>query len=341
MKKAKSPSNIKMIIFISALFVILLLVSGLVDMRSGLTQPSFTTFSTGRQGASLAYDTLRIMGYPVGRDIMFLSESRPTDNVQIVIAPRHFGDTHRDDMMDWVIRGGQLMFFSRGMWEAERLFENFAPDSSMAVAGGVIYRVGFGMVFVGDARRITNISLLDTDGDYGQMIADVLDTMNFRRIYFNEAYHGGGQNPTFFEILPRSLRLFGIQLVIAFIIAVIHFGRRFGRVVAYHEEVEREENEYVFTLTNLYMSMGLGSVALAVYDRKFKKRAAEYFNIIGEADYGRIYEHWRAEDKASHGKLEYIIQNQGKELNTKRASERSEFLKMVTSYKVLIKELER
>jgi len=341
MKRAKSPTNLRTIIIIVIAIVILSLLRGQLDMRSGLFEQPFTTFSTGRQGTSLVYDTLRIMGYPVGRDIMFLSADRPTDTVQIVIAPSHFSDMHRDGMMDWVIRGGQLMFFSRGSWEEMHLFAEFAPDSSRSVPGGTIHRVGFGTVFVGSARSITNISLIENDGYYGQMIADALDTMSFRRIYFNEAYHGSGQNPTFFEILPRPLRLFGMQLVIIFVIAIIHFGRRFGRATPYYEEVEREENEYVFTLTNLYMSMGMGSHALSIYERKFMKQAADSFNIIGEPEFRQIYEHWLAEGKPSLGKLEYIIENHGNEFNTKRKKERSEFLRMVRNYKELIKELKR
>jgi len=336
MKKAK---NRNLIILIAVLFFVLFGLSRLTDITSGFGYPAFTSFSTGRQGTSLVYDTLRIMGYSVSRDIAFLTADRPTDNVQFVIAPRHFGEAHAESLMDWVIRGGQLMFFSRGNWDEHRLWRDITPDSSVAVAGGVVHRVGFGTIFIGDARRITNISLLEANGEYGQMIVDVLDTMNFRRIYFNEAYHGYGQNATFFEILPRPLRLVVWQLAIIFIILIIHLGRRLGRVTPFYEEVEREENEYVFTLTNLYMSMGLGSTALAVYEKKFKKQAAGYFNIIGESNLEQIYEQWRSEGKRSLDKLKYIIDNNGNDLNINRKQDRTEFMRIIRYYKELIKEL--
>jgi len=336
MKKAK---NRNLIILIIVLFFVLFGLTRLTDMTTGLGYPPFTTFSAGRQGTSLIYDTLRIMGYPVGRDITFLSANRPTDNVQFVIAPQQFGETHSEGLMDWVIRGGQLMFFSRGGWDDRRLWGDIVPDSSVNVAGGVIHHVGFGTIFVGDARRITNISLLESDGEYGQLIVNILDTMDFRRIYFNEAYHGYGQNATFFEILPRPVRLMTAQLTIVFVVIVVHFGRRFGRPVLFYEEAEREENEYVFTLTNLYMSMGLGSAALAVYDKKFKKQAANHFNLPGDTELNKLYEQWIREGKGSLDKLKYIIDNQDRDFKIKRKNERDEFLKMIKCYKELIKEL--
>jgi len=338
MKKAK---NRNLIILVIVLFCVLFALTRLTDMTSGLGYPAFTSFSTGRQGTALLYDALRIMGYPVGRDIAFLSADRPTDNIQFVIAPRHFSEAHAEGLMDWVIRGGQLMFFSRANWDERRLWGDITPDSSIAVAGGVIHRVGFGTIFIGDARFVSNISLLETDGEYGQLIVNVLDTMNFRRIYFNEAYHGYGQNATFFEILPRPVRLAVVQLAVIFVVIIVHFGRQFGRPTPFYEEVEREENEYVFTLTNLYMSMGFGNTALAVYDKKFKKQAADYFNILGEFDYRQIYVQWRAEGKRSLDKLGYIIDNEGHDLNTRHKKDRAEFLKMIKCYKELIKELKQ
>jgi len=338
MKKAK---NRNLIILIVVLFFVLFGLSRLTDMTSGFGYPAFTSFSTGRQGTSLIYDTLRIMGYSVGRDITFLSADRSTDDVQFVIAPRHFSEAHAEGLMDWVIRGGQLMFFSRGNWDEHRLWGDIIPDSSVTVAGGVVHRVGFGTIFIGDARRIINISLLETDGEYGQMIVNVLESMNFRWIYFNEAYHGYGYNATFFEILPRSWRLVAWQVGIIFVVIVVHFGRRFGRPTPFYEEVEREENEYVFTLTNLYMSMGFGSTAVAVYDKKFRKQAADHFNIIVESNLEQIYEQWHSEGKHSLDKLKYLIDNQDTDLNTNRKQDRAEFMRMIRYYKELMKELKR
>ena len=338
MKKAK---NRNLIILVIALFFVLFALTRLTDMTLGFGYPPFTSFSAGRQGTSLMYDTLRIMGYPVGRDIMFLSADRPTDNVQFVIAPWQFSEAHAEGLMDWVIRGGQLMFFSASPRDERRLWGDITPDSSVTVEGGVIHRVGFGTIFVGDARRLTNISLLETDGEYGQLIVNVLDTMDFRRIYFNEAYHGYGQSATFFEILPRPVRLVVTQLAIVFVVVVVHFGKRFGRPATFYEEVEREENEYVFTLTNLYMSTGISSVALAVYDKKFKKQATDYFNTIGEPELEQIYELWRLEGKRSLDTLKYIIDNEDYELDTRCKKDRADFLKMIRYYKELIKELKQ
>ena len=333
--------SLRRIIIIAVLIAILFMLSRLVNIGEGFWYPSFTTFSTRQDGVALVYDTLRIMGYPVGRDLMFLSAERPTDNVQFVIAPRIFSDAHRDGMIDWVIRGGQLMFFSDHWRDEERLFADFTPDRSMHVFGGTIHRIGFGTLFIGDAQSITNISLFETGGEYGQAIVDILDTMEFRRIYFNEAYHGYGTSITFFEMLPLPLRLMGIQLAVVAAVFTVYAGKRFGKPTPYYEEVEREENEYVFTLSNLYMSMGFGQAALAVYEKKFKKQAAKYFRTISEPEFSEIYNHWKNENKGSLGKLEYIIENKDREFNTKRQKERGEFMKMAAYYRELAKMLTR
>lgn len=335
--------NLRLIVFTAFLAVALLIIRQRFNFFEGIGFPPYTTFSTVDEGASLVYDTLRIMGYPVARDTMFISAARPTGNIQIVIAPRQFNDELRDDMIDWVIHGGRLMFFDTvtGANAGRRLLSGVTTDGTTPVEGGTIYRIGLGTLFVGDANRLTNISLLETDGEYGQLIVNIINTMDFTRIYFNEAYHGYNQNRTFFEILPPTIRLMSFQIGIIAVTAIIYLSRRFGKTVAYYEEAEREENEYVFTLSNLYMSIGLGSAVLSVYNKKFKKLCADYFETVAEPDSYEIYELWKGASKPSLGKLEYIIANQNKSYNTKRKKERAEFLKTVACYKELIKELKK
>jgi len=331
--------NLRRIIVLLGLFVLLFLVSRFTNIFGGLGYPPFTTFSSGKEGVSLVYDTLRVMGYPVGRDIMFLSAERPVNNVQFVIAPWYFDDELREGMIDWVVRGGQLMFFEYGRWQGNSLLSGVVPNNYIHIEGGTLYRIGFGTLFVGDASKITNISLFENNGEYGQLVVDILNTMEFRRIYFNEAYHGYNLSRSFFDILPQPLRLMGVQLALAGIVCVIYMGKRFGKPSPYYEEVEREENEYVFTLSNLYMSIGLGNAALSVYDRKLKKCAADYFRTLAEPDFHDIHALWKDEDKRHLGKLEYIIENREREFNIKRRKERGEFLKMAACYRDLIKEL--
>jgi len=335
--------NLRLIVLIAVLIAALLMLRQRFNFFEGLNSPPHTTFSTAKDGASLVYDSLRIMGYPVRRDTMFISAQRPVNNVQIVIAPAYFNEELREGMTDWVIRGGQLLFFDRatGANAGRGLLSNTVIDGATPVPGGTLYRIGLGTVFVGDANRITNISLFETDGEYGQLIANLLETMDFVLIYFNEAYHGFNQNRTFFEILPLPLRLLGVQIGVIAVVVVLYKGRRFGKTAIYYEEEEREENEYVFTLSNLYMSVGLGSAAVSVYEKKFKKLAADYFGTVGEPDLYEIYELYKNENKESLGKLEYVISNHDTDFNTKRKKERAEFMKTINCYKDLIKELKK
>jgi len=330
-------------IFVTALLIAALLMTyRLVSFGEGLSEPAFTTFSTGSEGAALFYDSLRIMGFPVTRDTIFLSAERPVNNVQIIIAPQFFDDELLESMIAWVIHGGSLLFFSQQDSDVRRILSTAEPDLATPAPGGIMYRVGLGRLFIGSATYITNAGLFEGNGRYGQQMVDMLNTLEFNRIYFNEAYHGFTADMSFAQILPLPIRLIGAQIGLVTLGFVLYRGIRFGKPLPFYEEIQREENEYVFTLSNLYMSVGLGNAALEVYDKKLLKTAADYFKTPFDADYYQIYELWKAANKPHLGKLEYIIENREEEFYTKgRSGKKNEFIKMIKCYKELLKELKK
>ena len=305
----------------------------------GLFEPNYTTFSTGAEGCALFYDTLKIMGYPVSRDTIFLDQSRPIDNVQIVIQPdfAYVGANHYERISNWVIHGGTLLYFESGY---SLLLHYIEANNEIRVIerieGGALYQLGLGKIFIGEASYITNTALIEGGDVYAQQIANMLNNLSYNKIYFNEAYHGYGTDKGLFESLPIGIRLLGFQLVLLTIAIIMYFGKRFGRIIPYYEEIEREENEYVFTLTNLYMSIGLGSAAVDVYDKKFKKACGNYFRNSAALEFSDILALWQAENIPSKDKLDYIAHSQGKTFNTKRSADRKEFMKVISYYKELI-----
>ena len=305
----------------------------------GLTEPSYTTFSTRGDGIALLYDTLKIMGYPVGKYTMLLDQQRPINNIQIIIAPdyRYASASHYEGICDWVIQGGTLLYFD----ESYGSFPYYVEANSELIIierieGGVLYNLGLGKLFIGEADYITNIGLIEGGDAYGQQIANMLSNLDYNKIYFNEAYHGYGTDKGLFESLPPGIRLFCLQLILLAIAVIIYFGKRFGRIIPYYEEVEREENEYVFTLTNLYMSIGLGSAAIDVYDKKFKKACGNYFRNSAALEFSEILILWKNENLRDMDKLEYIARTYEQTLNTKRPNQRREFMKIISYYKELI-----
>ena len=305
----------------------------------GLFEPSYTTFSTANEGSALLYDTLKIMGFPVSRDTIFIDKDRPVDNVQVVISPdySYTGESYYEDIADWIIRGGTLLYFDSSTGYIARLIRaNTEITLIERTDSGILYGLGLGKLFIGDVDYITNEGLINGGDVYAQQIANMLINMDYGKIYFNEAYHGYGTEKSLFESLPIGVRLLAWQLVFLTIAVIIYFGKRFGRVVPYYEEIEREENEYVFTLTNLYMSIGLGSAAVDVYDKKFKKACGNYFRNSEALEFKNILALWQAENIPGLNKLDYIANSQLTKLNTKRPSERKEFMKIISYYKELI-----
>jgi len=323
-----------------ALFVIYYFAKKLMPTTEGLTYPPYTSFSTNYVGTALFYDTLKTMGYPVNRDTIFIDKDRPLDNVQIIIAPdySYTGTGYREDITDWVIQGGTLLYFTASFYESSPLSAYAEKDLILIDESdaGSLYHLGLGKFFTGNAKHITNKGLLEGGDVYAQQIANMLNNLSYNKIHFNEAYHGYGTDKSLFESLPPGVRLLGLQLLLLSLAAIIYFGKRFGRIIPYYEEIEREENEYVFTLTNLYMSIGLGSAAVDVYEKKFKKACGSYFRNSDMPEFFEILDFWKNESLPCMDKLEYVAGNQDYAFNTKRPAGRREFTKAISYYKELI-----
>lgn len=218
---------------------------------------AYSSFSTGGHGTSLLFDTLRYMDYPVRTSLKPLTAQTDTDNVYIIIQPRTPPVTLEmaDEMLEWVRRGGRLVFLCR-----------FHPatiiDRALNMPGRYIgenfllYQYGYGKIITGRASIITN-NFLMKNYSYGQIIQTTLDRWNAERttenIFFAEYYHGFHTPQTFVGRVPLVMRLMLLQMVILSIIGLWHLGKRFGNPVPYYEEVEREENEYICALARLYM----------------------------------------------------------------------------------------
>jgi len=322
-----------------AIAVLFYFAKSALPTTEGLFEPDYTTFSTANEGTALLYDTLKIMGYPVARDTMFIDKDRPVDNVQIIIQPGYSyrSEKHYDDIRSWVARGGTLLYFESGYGDYF-----FSPGNNNdfemieQTDAGNLYQLGLGKIFIGKAQHFTNIVLIEGGDIHAQQIANMLNNVSSNKIYFNEAYHGYGTEKGLFESLPPGIRILGFQLILVAIAMAVYFGKRFGRVIPYYEEIEREENEYVFTLTNLYMSIGLGSAAIDVYDKKFKKICGSYFRSSDTLEFSEILPLWKSENLPETDKLDYVSNAQNEPVNTKRAKERREFLKIISYYKELI-----
>ncbi|MCL1844790.1 MAG: DUF4350 domain-containing protein [Defluviitaleaceae bacterium] len=250
-------------VFFPAVIVIIALgVSYFLDTGDGTP---FSVRSTGERGASLIFDTLRHMGYPVRRSYRPLTPETDTDSVYVLLQPRspYINDAIASEMLEWVENGGRLVFLH---WTYPQTVFDRALDNATNIPAphrhndnppGVfhLYTHGDGAVLTGASVWIGNYNLMNNHL-HGTRLQNVLSDWHAEReisvIFFAEYYHGLHTPQNFIGRLPLVLRLILLQMVILSIVAIWFFGKRFGNPVPYYEEIEREENEYVRALARLY-----------------------------------------------------------------------------------------
>jgi len=210
----------------------------------------YSSRSVDADGASLLFDTLHYMGYPVRRSRSPLTSATNINDAYIIIQPRNpmVSSDMADDMIEWVRQGGRLIFLQNG---------GNIMDARIGSPGGsfgnlTIYEVGSGILVTGRALDIANLAMINNHYT-GAAIERILDTWDASRIMFAEYYHGERDDGNMFSRLPLVVRLIFIQLILLSIVAIWYFGKRFGNAIPYYEETERGENEHLHAVVRLLM----------------------------------------------------------------------------------------
>jgi len=213
--------------------------------------PPFVSSTTGERGASLLYDTLRHMGYPVRVSRRPLTAHTDINHAYIFIQPHysHFDHYKAEALLSWVYSGGRLIFLHN---RPVTIFDTLINSPGTGFGNLTIHELGQGVFVSGHANDIININLMNDHGT-GAQIHTVINRWNVDRIMFAEYYHGARATETFFNRLPTIVRLVIVQLGLVSLILVWYSGKRFGNPIVYYEEHEREENEHVYALARLYM----------------------------------------------------------------------------------------
>ena len=243
----------------SGKFMIVLLVALLAGIAWGTNQHSlhnqhhadFSSFSRNDRGVSLLYDTLRHLQLPMAILEQPVSSSVSVNDVVFIIQPTNPRPSMAmaEELFLWVQRGGRLVYLENNQPNMiERLLQGQYYSSFGSFRR---YQLGMGEVVTGHANTITNTNLME-DPTYGEGLLYLLEGWNPGRIYFAEYYHGFRRVDSAFRRMPIWLQLVAVQVIIGALVLIWHLGKRFGRPVPLYEEIEREENEQVFTLARLY-----------------------------------------------------------------------------------------
>ena len=246
----RKKSWIPLMLFVITAAIFLFLVNRGYDGAAHLVS------TRGEQGVSLLYDTLRHMDYPVSVSTRPIDWQAFTEDAFIVIQPTSMDATIAEAMIEWVWRGGRLIFLQNTLVGRTAIDEMLREHGVMpardfrGLGNIILYQVGQGEILTGRAFEITNAHLMYTPYE-GRIIESTLRRWNADRIIFAEYYQGFNTSENFIGGLPLIVRLILFQMIIAAVMLIWNLGKRFGKPIPYYEETEREENEYVRALARL------------------------------------------------------------------------------------------
>ncbi|WP_026476870.1 DUF4350 domain-containing protein [Alkaliphilus transvaalensis] len=258
----KGKLNKELMIFIFLIPIFLMGASFFSNRSDQL--PSYSTLNRGERGYSVYYETLKQLGYPVQRGLIRL-ENQEINKFQIVVEYGDFDINHKD-IREWVEEGGRLLYLTQD-------HRSIVEYGNKVIIDDDIFYISYekGMIIVGDADGITNASLL-VDTSYPYQLLQMLVTYATDEIIFNE-YHlfNEGNNNSLWNQIPLNFKMIIYQLILVVIGFFYYKGKSFGKPIPLHDEVEREEHEYLYASASLYRGAKCWDIMLENYYENFLK----------------------------------------------------------------------
>lgn len=274
--KIKNKRDI--VIFIIILPVFLWLSLNFAANRNNATIP-YSVLNKGSKGISVMYEAMKKLNYPVKLTLERIDNS-DCNSVQIVINSRldEGFDINDKSIRKWIGKGGKLVFLCE-KWE------NIEPDygkkidafyfSNNKKAAAFSYKKGD--FLIGDSELLTNKTLTtDTNGAYWMLRK--IDNWDYSSIDFNEFYqYSNGIKRSLWDDIPSGIKLILYQVVFLIAAVIYYKGKQFGKPVPLYEEVERMENEYIFSVASLYRQAGCWEIVLESYYEDFLLECEKLF----------------------------------------------------------------
>ena len=328
----------KIIVFLLITVYVASAVYFYLSFGAGGGTAAFSTYNGDAGGGSLFYDTLHEMGYPVARYHNALNAYADASAVQVVVEPGiYIADA--DGPLEWIIKGGRLIwlddarrYLSREGFRLEEIYGDFT-----------VYRYGAGHIVTGPGVGLSNEALY-ADATAGYIVEHILGGWKTDVIYFNEYYHGYASQPNLFRELPLYLQLLIIQTAFVAVFVLWHLGKRFGKPLMYGEETERDENEYILTLANIFENSGKGNAVINIYLRHFLNKCRAAFgaeaDVSDKFDTRGLITRWNENNMPYADALAECLLNED-DFNTKTKNGGEAFIKRVESFKKLIDILDK
>ncbi|MBL4936553.1 DUF4350 domain-containing protein [Clostridium sp. YIM B02515] len=234
----------ELIIFI-ILIPVFLLAAFFVSSRMENQLPAYSVINKSSLGSSVFYEAMKKLNMPVER-VLKPVEEQDYSTIQIVVPGGKF-DINSPSIKSWVNKGGVLVRLAAG--NIHMVDYGVNPD----IRGNItVYNYGKGAVITSDAAYITNKALLENTSNAYSLLSEV-SNFNNRKIYFNETnLFQAAVKVSLWDFIPLWGRFLIFQFVLCLAAFFYYKGKRFGRPIALYEEVERSENEYLFSASALY-----------------------------------------------------------------------------------------
>lgn len=328
MKQRSSREVIILIVLIPLFLILTFAISRYKDGQGN----NYTVAGKGESGYSIIFETLNKIGFNSSYGDKPLKEADPAF-LQVVVEA---SDSLRNDeeVKEWVKAGGSLLLLTAN--------SNYdLPYGTLKIKKNnelKVYGFDKGTIIISNARSLTNKSLSeDTSSAYS--IAELLSIMRYKNIFFNEHYiHSIARKLSLWADIPYGIKLGLYQCLLFLILIIFYKGRRFGRTVPYHEEVERVENEYVFSAASLYKKAGCYDIIFDSYFKSLlydmKKELKSYKDVTKE----NFLELWKQENLPQIDKAREIQSIMNRE--DKKISHR-EYLKVISYFDILISVLRK
>jgi hypothetical protein len=286
----KQKTNKDLIIFI-ILIPVFLGIAFYIQSGTRSNIPAYSIDNKTKNGTSVFFEALRELDYPIEKSIKPLGK-HDTEALQVIVPGGEF-DLQSEEVKEWIEKGGTLVYFSPG----DFLFINYGQlisDDDFIMT----YEYGKGKVISTNIKHITNRTLLRSR-DNAYNIIKKLGEQPFNKIYFNETYlYIKAEQKTLWGSLSLDVKFILFQGIILLIGFFYYKGKRFGKPQPLYEEVERIENEYLYSAASLYKHAGCWDLIAENYYKSFlRQMKRSHDNWLG---------YWQEQELPMQGKAKQI-----------------------------------
>lgn len=302
----------------------------------------YSVLNKGKEGVSVIYEVFKDLGYTANLVLTEVS-SQDINRAQIVVEPRepYKLEIDQDSIKNWIKNGGNLIYLTP-RWEC--LEPNYGEEmdsyTSSEVEHAKAYSYHNGLLVIGDPKILSNKTLTtNTDGAY--WLVTQLEKKNINSISFNEYYHYYEDlKPSLWRDIPIGIKFAIYQIILLIVIIIYYYGKRFGKEIPLYEEVERVENEYVYSAASLFRKGELREdVVLNFYNDFLSslKDSFGYYNMNSTKSWVEVWKQEKLPDVNEAKKLYKFVDAM---TNGRKVSSR-EMLETISNIEHLKKILEK